>query len=272
MNLNSEEIQDFKSRVWDFYKINSRNMPWRLDTHIYNVWISEIMLQQTQVNRVVPKFESFIRRFPNVKTIAEASLNEVLDEWIGLGYNRRAKFIKMAADYVAKNYNYEFPESFEELLKLPGIGKNTAAAILVYSTNKPYVFVETNIRTVFIHCFLNENKQVDDDDIIRLVQLTMDNDNPREWFWALMDYGTWIKKEYGNLSRKSSNYSKQSKFEGSFRQKRARILKEIVKKSVMSFDEILFVTGYNSDIVEDVVQKLQIEGFIQKDLNNYFVV
>ena len=246
-------------------------MPWRDNTIEYYVMVSEIMLQQTQVNRVLQKFPGFIERFPDIDSLACAELSEVLAEWLGLGYNRRAKFLKQAAEVIAGSYNGIFPSTVDKWMNLPGFGKNTASAVLVYSRNIPLVFIETNIRTVFIHHFFPERQSVSDKEIEYYVNKSLDLTNPREWYWALMDYGTYLKKEFGNVSRKSSSYSKQSKFEGSFRQKRAAVLRFIVKNKMATHEEISGKFKLSTDILEKVIQSLIDDEFIELRNGNYFV-
>lgn len=183
------------------------------------------MLQQTQVPRVIPKYEQFITKFPTVTTLAEASLAEVLTLWSGLGYNRRAKYIHAAAKEIAVVHNGQVPDSVAELVRLPGIGSNTAAAILAYSFNMPVVFIETNIRTVYIHHFFSEEERVSDQAILQLVQQTVDAQNPREWYWALMDYGTVLKTTSPGIHQKSTHFKKQSAFHGSKRKVRGEVIR-----------------------------------------------
>jgi A/G-specific adenine glycosylase len=180
------------------------------------------MLQQTQVQRVLPKFETFMRRFPTVESLAHAPLAAVLIEWQGLGYNRRAKFLHEAAKQIVERGE---PTTQQELESLPGVGRNTAAAIRAYVFNEPVAFVETNIRTVYIHEFFANAETVTDDEILELVRITCDIDNPREWYWALMDYGTYLKSQKLGSIRKSRSYKKQSTFKGSLREMRGKIIR-----------------------------------------------
>ena len=182
------------------------------------------MLQQTQTGRVEDKFTAFIARFPTIQVLAEAPFSEVLRYWKGLGYNRRAKYLHDTARTVVEEFDSVLPDDPAVLVRFPGIGQATAASISVFAFNQPHAFVETNIRTVFIHFFFPDRSTVADDEILDLVAQTMDRDNPRDWFYALMDYGVMLKKMVGNLSRRSSGYRKQSRFEGSDRQLRGRIL------------------------------------------------
>lgn len=204
-----------------------RDMPWRRDTRPYFVLVSELMLQQTQVSRVIPKFEAFIAAFPDAKALAQASLADVLGHWQGLGYNRRAKFLHDAAKQVAALG--KFPDTFEQLVKLPGVGKNTAGAILAYSFNQPVVFVETNIRTVYIHYFFADNFAVDDKEILEKLTDTLDHEHPREFYWSLMDYGSWLKASGVRNIDRSRHYKKQSRLEGSLRQMRGEIIRRLAR-------------------------------------------
>ncbi|HKR82388.1 MAG TPA: hypothetical protein VJR27_05330 [Candidatus Saccharimonadales bacterium] len=232
--LSKQEREFFRETVWDYYRRHGRHgLSWRgaeADGSFdpYKIMVSEIMLQQTQVSRVLPKFEQFLALFPTVQALAAAPLSDVLVAWNGLGYNRRAKFLWQAAQMVMQEYGGVFPVHVERLHRLPGIGINTAGAILAYSYNQPVAFVETNIRTVYIHHFFaNHAEAVHDKTVLGLVQETLDHKNPREWYWALMDYGTHLKQTVGNLSQRSKSYTRQSKFEGSLRQVRGAVIRTL---------------------------------------------
>lgn len=213
----------FAAAVWRHYREQGRRFDWRADTAPYRIFVSELMLQQTQCARVAQKFPGFVARFPDFGALAQAALADVLAEWQGLGYNRRAKFMHQAARVVAERFDGRLPADRAALEALPGIGPNTAGAMLAYAFNLPAVFVETNIRTVYIHHFFPEGT-VDDKRIAALVGATLDRERPREWYWALMDYGAQLKKTVGNLTRRSSHYARQSRFEGSLRQVRGRVV------------------------------------------------
>lgn len=216
---------DFKELLWEKTNELYRPMPWRENTKPYYVLVSELMLQQTQVARVVPKFEAFIERFPNEAALGAASLGDVLTMWQGLGYNRRAKYLHEAAKMIVSDFDGHFPEMEAELLRLPGVGKNTAGAVLAYSFNKPSIFIETNIRTVYIHHFFADNFDVEDKKIIQKLTETIDTDHPREFYWALMDYGSWLKANGVRNVSQSRHYKKQSTLTGSLREMRGRIVK-----------------------------------------------
>lgn len=213
-----------------------RDLPWRHDPSPYRVLVSELMLQQTQVERVVPKFEAFIQRFPYVEALARAPLADVLAQWQGLGYNRRAKYLHEAAKEIVRLG--AFPDTLDDLIKLPGVGKNTAGAILAYAFNQSVYYIETNIRTVYLHHFFADKSDVSDTEILAKLYETapFETVNPREWYSALMDYGTALKKQGLGMNAKSKHYKKQSQFEGSVRQMRGQILRELTKKAQREID------------------------------------
>lgn len=213
-----------------------RTMPWREDTRPYYVLVSELMLQQTQVPRVVPKFEAFIAAFPDEQALASASLADVLKLWQGLGYNRRAKFLHEAAKMIVQDFDGKFPASEADILRLPGVGKNTAGAILAYAFNQPAIYVETNVRTVYIHHFFADNFAVDDKEIIELVEATLDRENPRRFYQGLMDYGSWLKAQGVRNISQSRHYKKQSPLKGSVREVRGQIIRVLSDNDYTEFD------------------------------------
>lgn len=263
-------LKAFKKEIWNYYAKNRRSFPWRENLKPYNVVVSEIMLQQTQAPRVVAKFESFIKAFPNFSTLAKAPTHLVLKEWQGLGYNRRGLNLKRLAEEIVMKHKGKVPTSPEELIELPGIGPGTVGSILAFVHNIPYPFIETNIRTVYLHFFFKDKEGVTDKELFPLITKTLDKNNPREWYWALMDYGVMLKKEYKNPSRKSQHYKKQSSFKGSNRELRSLILKKIletpnIQRSALDalFDAKKYKTlGPNA--VQKNIDDLIKEGFITK--------
>lgn len=221
-------LKKFQDEVWNFYHLHKRPFPWRETRDPYRILVSEIMLQQTQAGRVVDKYKSFLKRFPTLAALARASVASVLKEWQGLGYNRRGLALKRAAEETIKRFKGRLPRDYESLLNLPGIGPATAGDILAFAWNEPAVVIETNIRSVFIHAFFPEDSSVHDSQLLPLIKKTLDYDNPREWYYALMDYGAWLKKTNPNPSRRSRHYSRQSPFKGSNRELRSKILKYLL--------------------------------------------
>ncbi|MDB5187613.1 MAG: endonuclease [Candidatus Kaiserbacteria bacterium] len=201
------------------------DLPWRQTADPYKILVSEIMLQQTQVSRVIEKYSAFIKRFPTIKKLAAASLSDVLQIWIGLGYNRRAKFLHEASKIVTKEYGGNLKKALE--FPLPGIGPYTRAAVRTFAFNEPHPMIETNIRTVYIHHFFPHTIDIYDRQILSYVEKAGKGMEPRIWYWALMDYGAHLKLKHPNPSRKSAHHATQSKFEGSLRQVRGAILKSL---------------------------------------------
>jgi len=242
-------------------------MPWRIpdDNGVfdpYKILVSEIMLQQTQVDRVREKYLQFIHKYPSLESLSRATFEDVLRLWSGLGYNRRAKYLY---DFAVANKNVSFPNRLEELVMHKGIGRNTAAAVLVYSFNMPVAFIETNIRTVFTYHFFKEDETVNDALLLIHVQRTIDSENPREWYWALMDYGSFLKKNTPGISQRNAGYRKQSKFEGSTRQLRGRILRILLANGSMSVQKLQEKIA--DDRYEIVLKTLVKDSMIKIDKN-----
>ena len=255
--MNKEEFQEF---IWEQGRVLYRTMPWREDTDPYYILVSEIMLQQTQVDRVLPKFEEFIATFPDIIALAKAPLSEVLKLWSGLGYNRRAKFLHEAAKVVVHDFKGEIPSTQLELITLPGVGVNTAGAIQAYAFNEPVVYIETNIRTVYFHHFFDHADTVSDAEILTLAADMLDTEHPREWYWALMDYGSFLKRSGVRLNAKSSHYVKQSALAGSVRETRGAILKAVSKDSPTQAE--LRKVVVDDERFLPALQALITEGFI----------
>src|ERR1700690_368149 len=227
----------FRSLVWGYWKKFGRHeLAWRKTKDPYRIMVSEVMLQQTQVPRVIKKYNEFLKKFPTIRTLAKASLSDVLKVWSGLGYNRRGKYLHDAARVIVEKYGGKVPQDFAALRSLPGIGDYTASAVRVFSFNEPDALIETNVRAVYIHHFYDHlepryqgDALISDRDIAAVARKAAKNQDPRTWHSALMDYGVHLKKLHKNPSRKSAHYTKQSKFEGSLRQVRGSILRELHK-------------------------------------------
>ncbi|UCB44399.1 MAG: A/G-specific adenine glycosylase, partial [Spirochaetota bacterium] len=211
-------MNKFQYKIKTFYKNHKRNLPWRETQNHCHIYMSEIMLQQTQVERVLPKYYQFTAEFPDFTSLASVPLSVLFSMWQGLGYNRRCLRMKESAKIISDKFGNQLPDSIQDLIKLPGIGQTTSKALYTFCFNKPTVFIETNIRQVFIHFFFKHREKVHDCEIFPLVEKTLDRENPREWYYALMDYGAMLKRHVGNLGIKSSKYRKYTPFEGSIRQ------------------------------------------------------
>lgn len=249
-------LRRFRSIIFYYYFGHRREFSWREQTSPYRVFISEVMLQQTQTSRVVPKFDEFILKFPDFDSLAHADFSEILRSWKGLGYNRRARYLQEAAWIVADRFDGNLPDDPALLVTLPGIGPATAASICTFAFNIPLAFIETNIRTVYIHFFFQGARGVDDRQIMELVEKTVDKGRPRDWYYALMDYGVMLKKTIGNLNTRSRHYSKQSRFEGSDRQIRGKILQLLLDDTAIVVESISGLLGESPERVERIVESL----------------
>lgn len=264
------ELAVFKQAVRQHYGLHGRDLPWRSSRDPYHILLSEMMLQQTQVARVLPKYEMFLRAFPSLVSLAAAPFAEVLAVWSGLGYNRRALSLHRAAGEIVSHHAGAVPDSVDALQRLPGIGPNTAAAVCVFAFQQALVFIETNIRSAFLHHFFQGCPQVPDREILPLVTLTLDSVDPRTWYYALMDYGVWVKRTYGNPSRRSAHHTRQSTFTGSNRELRSGALRALlaVAPSPLTAEEVCAAVasmGRERHQIEAVLRELAAEGFVKNE-------
>ncbi len=272
MKPSAAKLDHFRKTIYDYFKAHRRSLSWRDTRTPYKILVSEVMLQQTQVHRVIAKYEQFMQIFPDFATLAQSPLSRVLSVWSGLGYNRRALYLKKIAEIIITKYNGTLPDSVEQLDELPGIAHATACSILAFSFNKPVVFIETNIRSVFIHFFFHDKTNIQDKEILPLIEVTLDQTNPREWYYALMDYGAMLKKQHPNPSRKSAHHVTQSKFEGSTRQLRGAILKALLTTSPLSKNKLYKITDTNPAILTPVLKKMEQDGLIFHKKLDYAIV
>ena len=264
-----DRFETFRETVYLAYAEHGRNLPWRETGDPYRILVSEIMLQQTQVPRVIEKYREFLVRFPNVRTLAGASLGEVMAAWQGLGYNRRALLLKRMAEEVAARFGGEIPRDEASLRSLPGIGAYTASAVCAFAFNMPAILIETNIRSVFIHHFFPDRAGVRDDELLPLIGDALDRENPRRWYSALMDYGAHLKSLIDNPSRKSAHHVRQSRFEGSDRQIRGGILKRLVETGTRSAPALAGDLRAERSRVLAMLAKLEREGIVVKTRRSY---
>lgn len=275
------DVAGFRRAVWAHYHAFGRHdLAWRRTKDPYKILVSEVMLQQTQVPRVIEKYKEFLRAFPTVRALAQAPLADVLRVWSGMGYNRRAKYLREGARVIVGQYSGRVPKDAATLRSIPGIGPYTASAVLIFAFNTPDTMIETNIRAAFIHHFFTSGKAgstlrslggvgraVHDRDLLPLITKAAEGQDPREWHWALMDYGSHLKKLHGNPARKSAHYVKQSKFEGSLRQVRGAILRELHKGS-----SSLSKLPFEKDRIESAIAGLMRDGLIIKQKGKWRIV
>jgi len=268
-SLDPTALRKFQDLMYAFHRANPRPMPWRETDDPYRILVSEIMLQQTQVERVRIKYAGFLNVFPTVFELAAAELSDLLQVWQGLGYNRRALFLKRCAEEIVTCYGGDFPRSVAELQSLPGIGPYTARAVAAFAFGVAEPLIETNIRTVFIHFFFHGREKVSDGEIMPLVAATVDQGNPREWYYALMDYGGMLKQTHPNPGRRSKHHTQQSRFEGSNRQLRSRILREVMVQEVITPKKLPSMLAVLPEAIERNLAALQREGFLVKRGRGY---
>ena len=238
-------ISRFQKTILAWYKKNRRDMPWRKTKDPYKILVSEVMLQQTQVSRVIPKYKEFLQKFPTLEKLAKASDKDLLKTWAGLGYWRRAKYLKKIAKTIyflqgvgphrsgvkhKENIWFERFSDPKTLEKLPGIGHYTARAIACFAFGNREAFLDTNIRRVYLHFFFRNKNKVSDKEILKVAQKAVWKKNPREWHYALFDYGATVLKDKG-INKRSKQYAKQSKFKGSFRSFRTKVMQFLLSQS-----------------------------------------
>lgn len=246
----------------DHYRREGRDLPWRRTLDPYAVLVSEVMLQQTQVSRVLPKYAEFLHAFPDVGALASAPLEAVLRHWQGLGYNRRAVNLRRAAQIVAIERGGEFPRDVADLRRLPGVGPATAAAVAAFAFGLPALYVETNVRAVFLHHFFADREGVTDAELMPLVDATLDRDDPRTWYYALMDYGVHLKRTIPNPSRGSAHHVRQSRFEGSHRQARSRVLRAVLAAGSQTAEDVAETLGIPAGDAVAILEELESDGFL----------
>ncbi len=272
--LSKKQVQEFRKEIQEYYRKEGRNLPWRENVTPYRIVVSEIMLQQTQVPRVALYYPKFLKAFPDWRTLAGAPLKKILSIWQGLGYNRRPLYLQKMAREIVRKHHGRLPRSADELAKLPGIGEATAGAIIAYAYNLPSLFIETNIRRTFIHWFFKKRKMIHDREILPLLEQTLDRKNPREWYWALTDYGATLGRNPSKISpnpnRKSKHYFKQSRFEGSRRQIRGQILR-LLLHSPLTLGKLSHKTGKSKIELKGILLQLSREGFIEKCGDTYHI-
>ncbi len=268
----TKKQEAFIHTVQTFYREEGRHyLPWRKTKDPYRILLSEVMLQQTQVDRVIPKYTAFLKQFPTVKALATAELADVLRAWQGLGYNRRGKFLHQCAQAVLREHQGRLPNAEAELRALPGIGAYTASAVCAFAYNKPVVLIETNVRSVFLHHFLKGKDLVSDREILPLIERTLLETDVRSWYYALMDYGSYIKKTYGNPNHRSLHYTKQSPFKGSTREIRGEILSLLLIRPYTR-KELHQALSPREDIVIDAqMVQLEKEELIEEHNGKYLV-
>ncbi len=263
------DVQAFQEKIMKWWEENARDLPWRSDNSPYNVLVSEIMLQQTQVNRVIPKYLEFLQKFPTIQDLASAETKQLLQVWSGLGYNRRAVWLKEAAKQIVDRG--EFPQTMEELRNLKGIGPYTSQSILIFAFNRDLAAVDTNIRRVFIASgFANE--EMSSSQLQNIAEDLLLKGKSSDWHNALMDYGSLV---LTSSSTSISPQSKQPRFKGSTRQTRGAIIRILTNSETLSLNELIsHLTSDNIHCkdVNPVLDQLLTERFVERTETGRFKI
>ncbi len=263
MLLTPKKIKQFREVIYSYYQTHGRQFPWRNTDNPYAILVSEIMLQQTQASRVLVKYEEFLHAFPTWKSLAHASLQNILKVWQGMGYNRRALALREIARRIQNDHKGQLPNNPTVLMKFPSIGPHTAGSICAFAFNRGTLFIETNIRTVFIHYFFQNITNIHDRELLPYIEATLDTKQPRIWYNALMDYGAYLKKEHKNPSRQSFHHVKQSAFANSDRQLRGQIIKQLTS-SAYTRKQLINILNCDEHRITKLVTDLTNEGILER--------
>ena len=269
-SIDEATIDSFRQIVYAYYRKFGRRLPWRDTRNPYEILVSEFMLQQTQVPRVLPKYREFLDRWPDIESLASSEFRSILAAWQGLGYNRRAKALHESATKIVEAYSGRVPSEYEALIALPGIGTATAAAVRSFAFSIPDIYLETNVRRVFIYFFFPKSDRVSDREILPIADLALDRRDPRAWSYALMDYGVLLKR-LPNPNRRSSHYTRQAPFEGSDRQIRGGLIKYLLQRDVADRDELVANLPYDKLRIEKCAAALVAEGMVSEEIGGYSI-
>lgn len=275
-SLDEQELRRFRATVRSFYRSCGRDFAWRKTRDPYRVLVSEIMLQQTQTQRVAERFPLFLKTFPNLRALARAPQSEVIRAWEGLGYYRRARNLHQAAQAVVARHGGRIPDSYEALRALPGVGAYTAAAVSAFAFDRGVPMIETNIRSVYLYVFFKGARSVSDREILELVAATMPAKNVREWFYALMDLGVELKKQAPRINHASRHHKAQSPFKGSDRRVAAQVLRYVVtsarpvSKAAIAKEIRRSIEGVSSEQIDLALARLEREALIARGARGAF--
>ena len=258
------KIAAVRRLIWAYFEAHPRSFPWRSSTDPYRILVSEVMLQQTQTARVLPKYRAWLRALPTVRSLAQAPLPEVLSLWQGLGYNRRAVALRNAAREIVAKHGGRVPLDITELEALPGVGRYTASAVCAFAANQKTVLIETNIRTVVLYFFFAEREGVHDSEIEPLVARLCPAGRPREWYYAMMDFGVLLKRHRAAPNSMSRHYRKQTPFAGSVRQLRGEIVRSLLERRASSVHALAERIGRPAEEVTVLVERLKHEGLVSR--------
>lgn len=260
-----EGLVAFKDLILTFYAEHGRHFVWRDTTDPYAILVSEVMLQQTQTGRVKPKYEIFLSRWPSFSSLAEATTEELLSVWKGLGYNRRALNLRASAR-LTQRWGWTIPNDQVLIESLPGVGKATCAAIRSFCFGEKSVYLETNIRRVLLTSFYPEEDKVKDKQLeLLLHDLSLINEDMKSWYYALMDYGVLLKALFPNANKRSAHYTKQKRFENSNRQIRGLLIHLLTDTGAKELSVIYdLLSQFEEERILNSLEELEREGFVQE--------
>jgi A/G-specific adenine glycosylase len=259
----ADVAERLQRRMLAWYEVNRRDLPWRRTTDPYAVLVSEVMLQQTQVARVVPKYSAFLDAFPTIETLATSALTDVLRLWRGLGYTNRAVRLRRCAQELASRTKAPrraaLPTTLEELIALPGIGPYTARALLVFASNADLAAVDANVRRVLTH-ELDLPRDLSPAALQSVAETVLPRGRSRDWHNALMDYGALV------LTARATGIAprtRQTRFEGSRRWQRSRLLGLLLDEGPHRLADLSALLGLEPAFLDGLVADLEDDGLLR---------
>ena len=260
MRLTQARIRKFQTMILTWWKTHRRDLPWRKTHDPYKILVSEIMLQQTQVSRGLPKYIEFLEVFPTVEKLAGAKTSSVLRIWKGMGYNRRALYLQNTAKKVVLDYNGIFPNTEQQLTTLSGVGKYTARAIMVFAFAIDIAVVDTNIRQIITHFFFDDAPQPEKS-IQEVADQLMPKGKAWEWHQALMDYGAIAleRNEKRSIKKKSKPFKETNRY---FRGRLLDLVYEKQWKEADLMSEMVKKFGKDKEFMEEIINGMSKDGLI----------
>ena len=261
--IDPASVAELQGRILGWYAAHGRDLPWRRTTDPYAILVSEVMLQQTQAPRVIPKFAAFLEAYPRLEDLAEAPLDEVLRLWRGLGYNSRARRLRDCAEVAAAVVGGPagLPRSFDGLRILPGIGPYTARAVLIFAYNDDLAAVDANVRRVLTH-ELDLPPALNDRGLQMIAEVVLPRGRSRDWHNALMDYGALV------LTARATGIAprtRQGAFVGSRRWYRSLLLQALLDRGPQRLDQLAVALDVTPDVAAELADLLTRDGLVRRD-------
>ena len=259
IRLQPDRVRAFRRKVLRFYRRSGRDLPFRHTTDPYRIVVAEVMLQQTQVDRMLFWYEAWLERWPDWHSLARAGRREVLKMWSGLGYNRRALYLLETARRVVNEYQGRLPSDYRALIRLPGIGPYVANAVLVFAFGQRRAAVDTNVRRVLIH-ELGLPPDIPAKAVQEIAQAVLPRTDPAEWHHALMDYGALaLPRQAGRPRSREAG----ERYEGSLRQVRGEIIRRLTTAARIRLDTVARSLACPLGTVVRAATALEKEGLVR---------